>query len=175
MAKKGINDLNRECPICGSIIWGKGINVLIEGANIVVCPACAKHGKKVLIPKKSIPKKIKSITPQKKFKTSEYEINFEIVEDFDHRIRRVRQTLKLNQDQFAQKLNEKPSLIRRIESHKVEPTISLAKKIENIYNIKLLKKSDEAETSVQNDKFLKKSSGSSLGDIAFIKKRDKKK
>ncbi|MFX1496876.1 MAG: multiprotein bridging factor aMBF1 [Promethearchaeota archaeon] len=175
MAKKGINDLSKECPICGSIIWGKGINVLIEGANIVVCPACAKHGKKVLTPKKSMPKRTKSVTSQKKFKTSDYETNFDLVEDYDHKIRRARQTLKLNQEQFAQKLNEKPSLIRRIESHKVEPTISLAKKIENFFNIKLLKKIDEVEASVQTDKFLKKSSGSSLGDVAFIKRRDKKK
>ncbi|MFX1234403.1 MAG: multiprotein bridging factor aMBF1 [Promethearchaeota archaeon] len=175
MAKKRINDLKRECPICGSIIWGKGINVLIEGANIVVCNVCAEHGKKVHSPERRMSRIIKNPPPKKNFKKAEFEANFEIVDDFDHRIRRVRQSLKLNQDQFAQKLNEKPSLIRRIETHKVEPTLNLAKKIENIYNIKLLKKIDEVEASVQTDKFLKKSSSTSLGDIAFIKKRDKKK
>ncbi|MBA7704505.1 hypothetical protein ES703_113317 [subsurface metagenome] len=95
----------------------------------------------------------------------------EIVIDYAKRIRNVRNNLKLNQDQFAQKLNEKPSLLRRIEAGKVEPTIKLAKKIQEVYKIKLLKKVDETEFSVQKTKFMKKSTGSSLGDIAFIKKK----
>ncbi|MFX0031204.1 MAG: multiprotein bridging factor aMBF1 [Candidatus Hodarchaeota archaeon] len=173
MAKKRINDLNKECPICGSIIWGKGINVLIEGAKIVVCQVCAKHGKKIITPEKSTTKQTKSSQTRRDFKKSEFEDNFEIVDDFNHKIRKVRQALKLNQDQFAQKLNEKPSLIRRIEAGKVQPTIKLAKKIENVYNIKLLIKTNKVEASVQTEKFLKKNTGSSLGDIAFIKKKKK--
>ncbi|GAG71186.1 unnamed protein product [marine sediment metagenome] len=45
----------------------------------------------------------------------------EIVLDYAKRIRNIRSNLRLNQDQFAQKLNEKPSLLRRIEAGKVEP------------------------------------------------------
>ena len=96
-----------------------------------------------------------------------------IVLDYAKRIRNVRSNLRLNQDQFAQKLNEKPSLLRRIEAGKVEPTIKLAKKIQQVYKIKLLKKVDETEFNVQETKFMKKSTGSSLGDIAFIKKKSK--
>jgi len=173
MAKKRINDLNKECPICGSIIWGKGIKVLIEGAKIVVCQVCAKHGKKIITPEKSVVRQTRNLQLRRDFKKSEFEDNFEIVDDFNHRIRKVRQTLKLNQDQFAQKLNEKPSLIRRIEAGKVQPTIKLAKKIEKVYKIKLLEKTNKVEASIQTDKFLKKPTGSSLGDIAFIKKKKK--
>ena len=50
--------------------------------------------------------------------------------DYAKRIKNARTNSKLNQEQFAQKLNEKPSLLRRIESGKVEPTIKLAEKIE---------------------------------------------
>ena len=46
-----------------------------------------------------------------------------------------------------------------------------AKKIEDVYKIKILKKSDEIEARVQNNKYMKKSNVKSLGDIAFIKKK----
>lgn len=174
MAKKGFNNLDKECPICGSIIWGKGVRVLIEEAKITVCQACAKHGKKIYIPQISKPKQTKSLQTKRTFKKLELDDGLEIVSDYYHKIRKVRQSLSLNQDHFAQKLNEKPSLIRRIEAGKVEPTIKLAKKIEKVYNIRLLKKRDESEASVSTDKFLKRSTGRSLGDIAFIKKKDKK-
>ncbi|MFX0018380.1 MAG: multiprotein bridging factor aMBF1 [Promethearchaeota archaeon] len=174
MAKKGFNDLDKECPICGSIIWGKGVKVLIEGAKITVCQACAKHGKKIYMPQLSKPKQTKSLQSKRISKKLELDDGLEIVSDYHHKIRRVRQSLSLNQDHFAQKLNEKPSLIRRIEAGKVEPTFKLAKKIENVYNIRLIKKKDESEGIVSTDKFLKRSSGRSLGDIAFIKKKNKK-
>ena len=95
----------------------------------------------------------------------------EIVSDYALRIRNARTQNKLNQDQFAQKLNEKPSLLRRIEAGKAEPDIKLAKKIEKVYDIKLIKSVDTIDVSPQTDKYMKKSTGSSLGDIAFIKKK----
>ncbi|MFW9945508.1 MAG: multiprotein bridging factor aMBF1 [Candidatus Odinarchaeota archaeon] len=174
MAKKGFTNLDKECPICGSIIWGKGIKVLIEGAKITVCQVCAKHGKEIYTPQISKPKPIKSLPKKSTSKKLEIDDGLEIVSDYYHKIRKVRQSLSLNQDQFAQKLNEKPSLLRRIEAGKVEPTIKLAQKIESVYHIKLIKKIDESEASVPTDKFIKRSTGTSLGDIAFIKKKDKK-
>ena len=174
MNAKRTSDVDRECPICGSIIWGKGVKVLIEGAKMTVCQACAQHGEKI----------VKRQQPQVKLskpKTSSSslipkyrkEINndLEIVDDYDKRIRRVRQKLKLNQDQFANKLNEKPSLLRRIESGKAKPTIKLARKIEKVYEITLVKTGDSIDSSPQLNEYMKKKSGSSLGDIAYIRKK----
>ena len=178
MPKPRYNEIDKECPICGSIIWGKGERVLLEGARITVCNNCASHGTKIHIPPKQFQKK-KTVqrgthtTLKKQNLKKKVGEDLEIVPDYAKRIRNVRNRLGLNQDQFAQKLNEKPSLIRRIETGKVEPTIKLAKKIENTYNIKLIKKSDEIEYNVKDTKYMKKSSGSSLGDIAVIKKKNK--
>ena len=36
MPKFDEKDVDKECPICGGIIWGKGQNVLIEGAKMIV-------------------------------------------------------------------------------------------------------------------------------------------
>ncbi|MFX1378509.1 MAG: multiprotein bridging factor aMBF1 [Promethearchaeota archaeon] len=176
MPKSRYNEIDKECPICGSIIWGKGQKVLLEGAKITVCHNCAQHGKKIQEPSKK-PQIEKTHTYNKKNSIKRQIIKkdlideLELIPDYAKRIRNKRNSLGLNQDQFAQKLNEKPSLLRRIETGKVEPTIKLAKKIEDIYNIKILKKADEIEAKIQNDKFMKKSTGTSLGDIAFIKKK----
>ncbi len=175
MHKKQKNsESDNECPICGGIIWGKGQKVLIEGAKITVCQSCAQFGKKIITTNKSnysFTNKTKK-SPHKpiKQKTRDFiQSSIEIVPDYSKRIRVVRSFNKLNQEQFAAKLNEKPSLIRRIESGKAKPTEKLAKKIEKVYNIKLLEKVDEIE--VNTKKYMKKQTGSSLGDMAFIKKK----
>jgi len=163
----GFDDEERRCPICEGVIW-KGQKVLIEGVKMTVCNSCAQYGKKLL----TKPKSTSSHSTHPK-SSSRNVINkmeeVEIVPDYAKIIRNVRTLKKLNQDQFAQKLNEKPSLLRRIESGKVKPTIKLAKKIEKVYNITLLKKSDEIE--VNTKKYMKKQTSSTLGDIAFIKKK----
>ncbi|MFX0042795.1 MAG: multiprotein bridging factor aMBF1 [Candidatus Hodarchaeota archaeon] len=176
MSKKGTGNYSRECPICGGIIWGKGQYVLLEGAKIVVCQSCAQHGTKIYErPKPPQQKKLnysQTISASKKSKPKQDSFdNVEIVPDYAKRIRNTRNSRNLNQEQFAQKLNEKPSLLRRIEAGKVEPTIKLAQKIEQTYHIKLLKKVDDIEASLNGSKYIKKSGGSSLGDIAFIKKK----
>ncbi|MFX1420248.1 MAG: multiprotein bridging factor aMBF1 [Promethearchaeota archaeon] len=176
MPKSQYNEIDKECPICGSIIWGKGQRVLLEGAKITVCHNCAQHGTKIQNYSKTT--QTKKVYPKSRLKSPKRQAikknfidNLEIIPDYANKIRNVRNSLRLNQDQFAQKLNEKPSLLKRIEAGKVEPTIKLAKKIQDVYKIKIFKEVDEIEADVSNNKFMKKSTGSSLGDIAFIKKK----
>ncbi|MFW9970411.1 MAG: multiprotein bridging factor aMBF1 [Candidatus Odinarchaeota archaeon] len=176
MPKLRNNETDKECPVCGSIIWGKGEKVLLEGAKITVCHNCAQHGKKIDKPPTKIPSNKsysndKKLSSKKKSLRNEFIDDFEIIPDYSIKIRNKRNSLGLNQDQFAQKLNEKPSLLRRIEAGKTEPDIKLAKKIEEIYNIKILKKSDTIDANVQNKKYMKTATGTSLGDVAFIKKK----
>ncbi len=172
------NQFEKECPICGGKIWGRGQKVLIEGAKITVCQSCAQYGVKI----KNVPRttdKVKQNYAKPKFPAKKKAYNreidngLEIVADYVTRIRNSRNSRGLNQDQFAQKLNEKPSLLRRIEAGKVEPTIKLAKKIEQAYEITLVKTIDEVEPSTTQNKYMKKSGGSSLGDIAVVKRRKK--
>jgi putative transcription factor len=178
MAKKISSQFDKECQICGGAIWGKGFKVLLEGATITVCQSCAQNGTIVqnrnntFHQNKRVYSKPSQTPKTQRFKSREFE-NLEIIADYDKIISNIRNKQGLNQDQFAQKLNEKPSLMKRIESGKVEPTIQLAKKIESVYGIKLTKEIDAVEASFSDSKYLKKTSGSSLGDIAFIRKKRK--
>jgi putative transcription factor len=166
--------VDKECPICGGVIWGGGEKVLIEGAKITVCQSCAQHGKK--LPRKSRPssrsrKKYSRSTTSSSSPKRTRSPEVIIVDDYNERIRKARERRNLTQAKFAQKLKEKESLIRRIESKKTKPTIKLAKKIEKTYEITLLKESGPVK--VDTNKYMKKSKGSggvSLG--AFIKKKD---
>ncbi len=175
MSGQGFNKFEKECPICGSIIWGKGQKVLLEGAKITVCDACAKHGQKIRSPQSASQMRPSGggFTQKKTYKgPSRKEAGLsgmELVSDYAKKIRIARNANHLTQEQFAQKLNEKPSLLRRIEAGKAEPTEKLAQKIEKVYKIKLLARADAVE--VDTRKYMKKPKDSSLGDIAFIKKK----
>ena len=174
MSGRGVNNFEKECPICGSVIWGKGQKVLLEGAKITVCQVCAKHGQKIKSPSSSSQVRPSADLRQKKHQKGAYSkvnglMEMELVSDYAKKIRNARNANHLTQEQFAQKINEKPSLLRRIESGKAEPTVKLAQKLEKQYKIKLLKRADEVE--VDTRKYMKKATSSSLGDIAFIKKK----
>ncbi len=176
--KENLTEVDKECPLCGGLIW-KSVKVVIEGVKMSVCQSCSQ-GVEVVREKKVKRTYLAQKPPirpqysQKSKKATLLEPTEELVPDFNTRIRKKRSQLRLTQEEFSQKLNEKPSLIRRIETGKARPTIKLAKKIESVYGIKLLEKSSEINDTLVNTKYLKKkSSGTSLGDIAFIKKRDK--
>lgn len=174
MSGRENSNFDKECPICGSVIWGKGQKVLLEGAKITVCQVCAKHGEKIKSPhppsKTNRSGEFRQKKPQQGSSSKATGLNeVELVSDYAKKIRNARNAHNLTQEQFAQKINEKPSLLRRIEAGKAEPTVKLAKKLERVYKIKLLKKTDEVE--VDTRKYMKKTTSSSLGDIAFIKKK----
>ena len=175
MSKKRNTSNEIECPLCGGKIW-KAQRVIIEGAKLTVCQSCAQHGTKIIQKEKlsykkaPISQRAKTGSTKNAFQSRKnIEPSIEIVPDYAKKIRNARTKSKLNQEQFAQKLNEKPSLIRRIESGKVEPTVKLAKKIEKVYGIILTRNVDDV--TVYNKNFMKRKEGSTLGDIAFIKKK----
>lgn len=177
MPRPNSSDLDKECPVCGGVIWGGGQKVLLEGAKITVCDSCAEHGKKIPAYKRQAHKRRPSRQRSSSGKTyrkkkSVFNSDIEVVPDYAKRVRKARTSRNLTQEKFAQRVHEKESLIRRIESGKTKPTIELAKKLENAYNINLLQKSDKLE--VKTSSYMKQKSGTTLGDIAFIKKKKDK-
>ncbi|MGV9199183.1 MAG: helix-turn-helix domain-containing protein, partial [Promethearchaeia archaeon] len=156
--------------------------------RIRVCSSCAQKGKKAPAKsklKKQLRKKrrtsqsrqrsYKKSSQTKRRSSSQNLKDLEVVSNYAKKIRKVRSSQNLDQEEFAKRLNEKPSLIRRMEAKRMKPTIQLAKKIQDTYNIRLLRKKESNVnlTANQKRKYLKHGKGSSLGDIAFIKKKKK--
>ena len=71
---------------------------------------------------------------------------------------------------MAKKLNEKISLIQKIENNEIEPNADLIKKLENFFKIKL---TEEYQNPNLNLNF--KSSSLTIGDLLKIKNTEKKK
>jgi len=61
----------------------------------------------------------------------------ELVEDYGQRIKKAREKAGLKQAAFAQKINEKQSLLRKIEREEVLPSEAVRRKIERSLNISL--------------------------------------
>ena len=123
-------------------------NALVEGISLKVCEMCAKHGK--------ITEKVRPQTPAKKIKKTtaqpkpaEKEITEAIAEDFAKKIRDARSKSGLTQKEFAKKINEKESLLHKLETGAFTPPILLAKKLQKILQIKLVEEIEEEITTPQ--------------------------
>jgi len=114
----------------------------IEGTLLNVCSKCSKFGKVMA----RVEVEIKTEKKQKKISEKEEpkkEVAFAIVEDYADRIKKAREKSGISQEDFAKKINEKESLVHKIETGHIEPSISLAMKIERFLKIKLIEQYEE--------------------------------
>ena len=133
-----------RCEVCGRKIHGSPITAVIEGARLTVCVECSKHGKIVTqdeyTPKPKSPSKPSAHIPvlqQKKTKIR-VEITQEIIADYPLKIRQAREKLGLTHEDLAKRINEKTSVIGKLETGKISPNNILATKLEHALKIKLL-------------------------------------
>ena len=92
----------------------------------------------------------------------------ELIEDFDFAIRKARESRDWSREVLGKKINERVSVITRIETGKMTPDIKLTKKLEKALDIKLLEKVD----NVDLNQFINSSSGErTLGNIMKIKRK----
>jgi putative transcription factor len=71
----------------------------------------------------------------------------EIVEDFHNRIREAREKLGLSHEELGKRLNQKVSLLKKLESGKMVPDNVLATKLEHSLRIKLIVPATEEKVS----------------------------
>lgn len=141
------------CDLCGKN--AELFKAKVEDTLLTVCKSCGKFGK-VLEPVVSSKQVIKEVVKPRK-----YEIVEVIVPDYSTIIRKAREKQGLTQKDFARKLNEKESFIQKVETGRLEPSISTAKKLEVLLNVKLIEQVEEPITA------LKKTSSKPLtiGDV----------
>ena len=74
--------------------------------------------------------------------------------------------LNLKQEELAQKIAEKVSVIHKVESKHLRPSLALAKKLEHFLNIKLIEKYKEEKTKTLDFT----DSALTIGDLIKFKK-----
>jgi len=91
----------------------------------------------------------------------------EVVPDYDGRIRSARESRGLSQEDLARELNEKASLIRKLERGDMLPTDSVQSKLERELDIALTEGSGEGDAEWESGG----SAGTTtLGDV--VKRKD---
>jgi putative transcription factor len=134
-----------RCEVCGRKIHGTPIRAVIEGAKLTVCIECSKHGKIIREEETEFgqrtPKKPLTTIPfiqKKKPAQAKVEITQEVVEGYDSKIRQAREKLGLSHEELGKKINEKASVLSKLETGKMTPNNMLVTKLEYALKIKLL-------------------------------------
>lgn len=151
------------CDMCGK--EARLIKAKIEGTVLDVCPNCARFGEVIARPAPIFSKNIlapRQATPVRRRR----EIVQVIVENYGQKIKEARERKGLTQEQFAGRLNEKESIIQKMESEHFKPSIKLARKLERVLHVRLVEEySESGEIPIPTAK--SKTDGFTLGD--FVK------
>ncbi|MBI4441174.1 TIGR00270 family protein [Candidatus Woesearchaeota archaeon] len=144
-----------QCDMCGQD--GAALQARIEGTLLTVCQKCASFGEVVSRPQP----RAKTFIPERKKEC------FVIVPDYSQKIKNARERAGLKQDELATKLNERASLLQKIESGDVPPDVALAKKLESFLHITLVVPYSEEENK---EKKQAASAELTIGDILKVRK-----
>jgi len=166
------------CEVCGKKIEGQPYIALIEGAKLIVCNECArlasiswrlsKRRSKAKAVIKSRPLKAIKVSPPKKLGE-----DLEVIEGYGLIVKRAREKLGLSQEELGSLINEKASVIKRVESERMIPDTSLARKLEKALGVKLLIKPSELPLPSEFKVLRGGKPTLTLGDIAEIKRRER--
>ncbi len=146
-----------ECELCGRKISTAYV-IEVGSAHLRVCQKCAE-GKKV-IAIESEKQREKAIGIHKQVQNNSDMP--ELIDNYGSVIRDARNRMQLPLKVLAEMINEKESLLLRIEENKAMPSLELAKKLEKVLHIKL------EDTSREESYVPKKADKASLGE--FFKK-----
>src|SRR3989344_777781 len=148
--------LMANCDLCGKKT--ELISALVEGTMLSVCTNCSKFGNVVQLNKSNINK-------PKVIEIDRY--LDDITDDFAEKIKTAREKLNLKQEELALKVQEKLSVIQSLESGKIKPQISAARKLEKFLGIKLIETVHLPEINKLNVKYR----ALTIGDLINLEKK----
>lgn len=150
-----------NCEICGKEIKAPGYRIVVEGTELRVCAYCKRYGSESAQAQGSV----KRVVLKKKKPQTKIEFKDELVENFNQIIRAERERRGWSQEQLAKKIQEKESIIKKIENAEITPEPEIVEKLEKLFGIKL--RESIPEVKAQKTQQLT----TTLGDIVTIKKR----
>jgi len=170
-----------QCEMCGAETANPK-TIKVEGAELDVCSDCTEFGTEV--------KTESSSSTSTKYSTSSsggssgssssggnssggsrrrrdmFDEMQELASDYDERIRNAREEASYSQEELASELNEKASLVRKLERGDILPSDDVRKKLEKKLGVSLLE-------AVEGDEEWDSGSGEgglTLGDM--VKRKD---
>lgn len=140
------------CELCGREV-PKLKMVNVEGSVLKVCFECAKFGKESAPTpvdteedeqEDAIARRLEIRTKRMKSRDIFAEFSEELVEDYHRRIQRARNDKGWTQEELGRKLNERKSIIAKLENKSIKPDNKLIRKLEKTLDIVLLERVDLA-------------------------------
>lgn len=176
-----------QCEMCGTDV-GNPNRVKIEGAELDVCDACTEFGTEVRTEDSSSSTSTKYSTGGSSGSSSSgasgstggsgggsgggrrrdmFDEMDEVAQDYDQRIRDAREEAGMSQQELANSLNEKASLIRKLEHGDILPSDDVQRKLERSLDIDLSAGSSAGDEEWESGSA---SGGYTLGDV--VKRKD---
>lgn len=149
-----------SCELCGQDADSL-TKTKIEGAKLDVCDSCADMGEKVETPSKNVKTKKKSSSSTSKKRNTK-----SLANDYGEKVKEAREGKQLSIQELSDELNEKASLLKKIEQEKLKPEKSLAEKLEKKFDIQLYV---NPEVSDYDDRDSSDDRKATLGDVADVK------
>ena len=158
-----------RCEVCGQEIRGEPRRRVIEGAKMVVCGRCTHYGSEDWSP-------ISSNRPRRRNRRSvvrrksevEQAEELELVVDYGKIIKTARQNAKMSVEDLARKIQEKESVIKKLEKEEFNPNPSLARKLQRVLGIEIMEKVENSSGPI-----LSRPLGTrTLGDLIRFKEVD---
>ncbi len=172
--------LAMDCEICGREIYGRGRDVVIDGAKLLACFDCAKSyvstpqppKQQITTSKKTYsPPKIPPLPPrQTPRREPVIRGDLELVEDYRSVIRKARESMGLTHDALSRKVGERISVLQKLESGKMIPDQALTRKLEHALKVELL----QLPPKVSPGEFKGKHLEPTLGDIVSIQRKNER-
>ena len=141
------------CEICGSEIRDDVYFIRVDASELKVCKYCARHGtlvrrvrvERVLeegrkLKSASVASAVSSAVVRRRPRIYDemervLEEEAEIPEDFGKLVKSARERLGWKQAELARRINEKQSVIRKIETGEIIPTKELWEKLKRVLDI----------------------------------------
>ena len=146
-----------SCQLCGEDSDNLK-KTKIEGAVMKVCSSCSDMGDVV-------EQKKKKKTKKKSSKTYRPKDTEKLTSNYGEKLKEAREDRKLSIKELADSLNEKASLIKKIEREDLKPEKSLANKLSKELDVTLYVNPEVYDTSVESTDDGK----ATLGDVAEVK------
>ncbi|MBS3117010.1 TIGR00270 family protein [Candidatus Woesearchaeota archaeon] len=151
------------CELCGR--EEHLLAVEVESVEMSVCAECAKFGKV------KARTSLVAFSQQRVSKVEEPE--FTVTLDYASLLKTARESRHLNQEDFAQFLNERVSLVQKWEQGTMPPGIDTARRLEKKLGIYLIEKIEKNTIDLPLNKSSKRADTFTLGDFVKVRKRGK--
>jgi putative transcription factor len=161
-----------NCEMCGQDT-GVLKKVVIEYSVLNVCPSCARFGrpvpqsqsraKETPAPSSSPAKSAPKPAARTERDVLSAHSSRELAMDYSERVKKARVSKGWTPEDLGKKINEKKSLITKLEAGEIKPSEKLRKKLEKTLGITLTEELEDVRIAK------KKASPTTLGDIVRMK------